>query len=512
MVEKGTFSPGESFDSYFWRKYNEFKGRDINKVKSFIVAILLLSGMARGEETEYLRVKGIVHLNSDISAGTLSPSKLVEMARDKGIKVVVLTDQALARGEYGIWPFRNIFHRVVERKSILKYGAGKYLGLLKDLRKTYPDMVILAGADVSPFYYWTGNPFKRDLTVHRWSEQLMVIGLNEVRDYRNLPLIANRYRREYGMGSLYQFWPISILFLGIFLFKRKSFHYIDERGKDFGPNSRLSRVMGGLIIILSLLSLANSFPFTTSLGFDQYHGDQGAKPYQRVIDYVNERGGLAFWSMPEAKLKERKGHIQFQSGPSLPNLLETENYAGFGAIYADNRTMHQPGREWDELLLAYCRGDRETPVWGIGESDYHDGPEEIDHTQTVLLLKELNREEVLAALRDGKFYAVRKSAEGELLLKKFTVMGINGGQVAHMGDELVSDGRVKIRMEGLQPGRGKMAVRLIKDGKLFRSFDSEENEFRYEVVDEVAQKGYYRLLISGSYGELISNPIFFTKR
>ena len=59
--------------------------------------------------------------------------------------------------------------------------------------------------------------------------------------------------------------------------------------------------------------LLNSIPFTEEV-IDQYESDQGAKPYQLLINYVNKQGGLMFWAHPEATYNE---YITSEQGNKL---------------------------------------------------------------------------------------------------------------------------------------------------------------------------------------------------
>ena len=52
-------------------------------------------------------------------------------------------------------------------------------------------------------------------------------------------------------------------------------------------------------------------------------------------------------------------------------LHESKNYAGFAAIYGDHITVTDPGKHWDRVLMEYCEGKREKPVWGISTADFH---------------------------------------------------------------------------------------------------------------------------------------------
>ncbi len=67
---------------------------------------------------------------------------------------------------------------------------------------------------------------------------------------------------------------------------------------------------------------------------------------------------------------------------------------------------------WDRVLMDYCRGNRAKPVWGIAGSDFHAAKDDVDLDtfQTVFLVENRGREEVLTALERGRIYAVRKTA------------------------------------------------------------------------------------------------------
>ena len=92
------------------------------------------------------------------------------------------------------------------------------------------------------------------------------------------------------------------------------------------------RIAGIVIAVVSILLVINVHPFRSS-PFDQYHGDQGIAPYQLLIDYVNEKGGMSFWNYPETKSGIRKmGPIFVHTAPYPEVLLKSKGYTGFASL------------------------------------------------------------------------------------------------------------------------------------------------------------------------------------
>jgi hypothetical protein len=155
-------------------------------------------------------------------------------------------------------------------------------------------------------------------------------------DYRNLPLPHRGFSTRYVKDLLPQCIILLIsLGLGIYLFFQ---------------HGRL-KVAGIMIGLISVALLINHHPFQSSR-FDPYHGDQGIAPFQDLIDYVNERGGLSFWAHPESnysKSGRKLGPIKLMTIPYADSLSEAKDYTGFSAIYGDEITITDPGKKWDQL-------------------------------------------------------------------------------------------------------------------------------------------------------------------
>ena len=106
---------------------------------------------------------------------------------------------------------------------------------------------------------------------------------------------------------------------------------------------------------------------------------------------------MVFWPHPEARstiaprsLFGGLVSVASETPPHSEDLLQTSGYTGFAALYADRITATDPGREWDQALSQYLNGQRQRPIWGTGDIDYHvDEPGgRIDDILTVFLVRE----------------------------------------------------------------------------------------------------------------------------
>ncbi len=447
---------------------------------------------------DYQQVTGLIDLRTTYSDGAHDLDFLVELAKERGFDVLFINDHDRMAMEYGISPFRNILRKREELPSVNSRGADKYLQNITEITRKYPDMIVIPGSESAPFYYWTGSYFKGNLTAQNWERHLLVIGMENPEDYRNLPVLHNGFSTSY----LRQLLPGSIIFLiplcfGIFLIIRGNY-----------------RITGIVILVFSSFMLIEYHPFKSS-PFDQYHGDQGYLPHQELIDYVNDRGGTTFWTHPEAQagMNARKGPIMVNTPPHPEALLMTEGYTGFASIYGTYITGTEPGKEWDRVLFDYCRGNRDTPAWGISTADFHkegESGEKLGNFPTVFLVKEKTKDEVLSALKQGRMYACRSGKNFQrFVLKDFSIFDSNTNNQAIIGEtiELRNEPVIRIRVSSSDQQARNIKIRLVRSGELINTF-SGTTPFVVNFKDDYFNPGekiYYRIDIPE---RLVSNPIF----
>jgi len=478
------------------------KPMHLKKQIIFIVALVFVTSFPV-MASDYIQVPGLIDLRTTYSDGELDLESLALLAKQRDFSVLFINDHDRLAMEYGLFPLRNILKKRVELNSINKKGSEKYLNGIKRIQEKYPDMIIIPGSETAPFYYWTGSYFKKNLTAHNHERRILIIGLENPEDYKELPILHNGFSNRYSKRAL----PLILFFvfplaLGIMLLKWKG----------------LSRIFGVVICGFSLLSMVNTDPFRSS-PFDQYHGDQGIAPYQEVVDYVDKRGGLTFWNYPETRSGVREMDPIFVNTPPYPEVLEqSRGYTGFAALYGDTISITEPGKEWDRVLLKYCRNERDRPVWGISTADFHKDAvsgEKLGNFPTVFLVSKKTKEEILFAMRQGRMYACRGKYPQHMVLDDFSVCSGGCKTRAVSGDEIVltENPKIHVFLSLKKPTKNRVKVRLIRSGELLEIFEgSLPMEINYEdKYFKPGKKIYYRIDARGC-GALVSNPIFVTFR
>ncbi len=452
----------------------------------------------------YIQVPGLIDVRTNFSDGAHTLEYLIKLAKKRGIDVLFINDHDRKVMEYGIRPFQNIIKKRVEEPSINKRGPENYLNMIETASKKYPDLILIPGAESAPFYYWKGSYFKKNLTACDWERHLLIVGLEEPKDYKELPILHNGYSTKYIFSAIpiASFLFLALLIVGLYMIKWKG----------------IIRYSGIAISILALLLVINNHLLKSS-PYDQYHGYQGISPYQLLIDYVNSRGGMVFWNHPETKSGKGKLGPIFRDTPPYPQvLIESKNYSGFSALYGDSTTIIKPGNIWDKVLIEYCSGRRANPVWGISSADFHregGAGEKLGNFPTLFLVKSKTKKDILDALKKGRMYACRGDADSSMLiLEDFSISDSKSSQKVVMGEEIFSKGypRINIRISMTDSEKGNsITVRLIRSGTLLETFSAETPlSMNYEDdFFEPGKKTYYRLDAIDKKGrKLVSNPIF----
>ena len=463
----------------------------------FIPAFILMAHSVTA--TEYSQIAGLIDLRTHYSDGELGLESLAKLAKSRGFDLLFINDHDRLAMEYGLFPLRNILKKRIELNSINKGGPENYLDGIRRAQEKHPGMIIIPGSETAPFYYWTGSCFEKNLTAHNHEKRILIVGLENPEDYKELPILHNGLSIKYLNFFLPEILTLAISFLlGLILLKWKGY----------------CRIAGIVISALSLLFLINTDPLRSS-PFDQYHGDQGINPHQLVIDYVNSKGGLTFWNYPETRSGVRKMGAIFVNTPPYPEVLShSRDYTGFASLYGDNITVTEPGGLWDRVLLQYCKGKRNRPVWGISTADFHkDGGagEKLGNYPTVFLVKEKTKKEILDAMRTGRMYACQAKYPQRMIVNEFSVCGSGCETMATSGAEIVlrEHPRIRISLSEKEASENNVKVRLIRSGLLIKVFEG-VLPMHIDYLDRYYRPGekiYYRIDARAD-GAVVSNPIF----
>ena len=285
----------------------------------------------------FIQLDGIVDVKTRFSRGCSTLQEVAEEARSKGVDAVIFGDQARDAVEYGIVPLERIIRKRNESPSILAMGAPAYIAEINDNDKQFEETLLISGAEVAPFYYWTGNVFSGNLVANNLGKHLFIVGFDTPEVYEQLPILDSNFSTRYATHYQQYFGGCVVFFLLFLVAFLK------------GYKKKLTRLIAGIMFLLVL----NNIPFRSS-PFSQYKGDLGVQPYQELIDYVNSNGGLVFWNHMEAPNEiKQKGRFSYKTEPYPKDLMLTSGYTGFQSV-ADSPVMQiEPGKEWDNVLGEY---------------------------------------------------------------------------------------------------------------------------------------------------------------
>jgi hypothetical protein len=448
----------------------------------------------------------------------LSLEALASRAEEQGLDVLVLTDNFTLRYDYGIRPFERLLKHQLAFPSVMEYGIGRFLDEVRTVRRRHPNLIVVPGVEVAPYYYWTGSLILGDLTMHDAQRNLLVIGLDRVEDYAALPArgnprsfvwdeqsLVNGLPLLLGMSALWVWWPA-----------RRHVHQ-GQRRRTFA-----------LLVLAGAAALGiHAWPLT-SPAFSSYHAGAGYQPYQALIDAARQRGGLVFWSMTEARDFSQHafgplGTVTVKTEPHPEALVLTSGYTGFGGLYQDTRRVVAPGGIWDQVLHTAAADPLAPAPTMIGEVAFHgfeDAGKDLDRVYTVLQVTERTEGGVLEALRSGHAYAVARGDEQTLLtLDDFRVTADPGGPLpgeppARIGDRLQVVAGAEILVHAAistadqRPHPAKL--RLIRSGQVIHQVEG-QTPLALDLADRAASAGQwliYRVEVTGKSGELLTNPIF----
>lgn len=484
--------------------------------RACLLGLALLAAPAGPAGAEELtQVRGVVHVHTDFTTGELPLDEIVQRARSQGIEAIFLSENYLVRVVYGLSPFRSLLSVREEEPSVLRRGVERYLAMVAAARQRDPGILIVPGVEVIPHYWWSGSSFDGDLTVHDLQKNILVFGLGTPAAIAALPATGSRATARYSVGSAVEALPVLLFVPGLLLLRRRPARrrlsnrvVVVEARRHWGS--------GGLLCAIAVGTLARGLPFTTD-AFSPYQ-DLGTAPYQELIDVVERQGGAAVWSFPDAFDYGEKRvlglRVTLKTDPYGDDLLRTFRYSAFGGAYEDTTRFPQLGGGWDYLLAEYARGERSRPAWVIGESGFHaEGKGKwIGAAETVFLVSAKSEAALVAALRRGRVYAVRRTDKTTTpVLDGFGVTA--GDAIGISGDTLtVPPGApVGVRASVRMSDASAQAIRvlLIKNGSVAQVW-SGATPFtieHQEVFD--GAPAFLRLEVrSSSLAYILSNPIF----
>ena len=458
----------------------------------FFTALLFCGNAAA--QPSYKQISCVIHVHSNFSEGNnKSIDEIAAEAKASGIDALITADKDLLQWEYGLWPLRNLIKKTIRQRSVLSSDPYKYLSAIRNAEQLNPGLIIIPGMESAPFYYWSGSPFNNDLSMLGWHKHLLIAGLEDPEAYMNIPVVSNEWA---GSFSLLTLWPL-IFLIPAFVFRR-------------------SKVVFFVFLAACLVTLADNYPFR-AYPFNQYNGQQGEKPYQNLINYVQNKGGLIYWAHPESpnnEIPQKMGMVNCSTSKYAESLLTTTGYTGFAIFSEGYKEAGCLGGYWDRALMEYCLGKREKPVWAIGEVDYGENSFRLDIIRNILYVTDITKTSVLEALRNGNCHVLWRAATWELTMNKFKIS--SGKNEAVCGQEIVYDGPVRIHnsIATSDDVQRPIKIYMVKNGALLKTIEiTTPAMFVFEDTAPLRDgMNYYRIFIDAGYANYIAtNPVFVKK-
>jgi hypothetical protein len=425
---------------------------EIKGIVISIVAIIYFVFSAPASAGEYFQEPVAMQISSTVSDGIYSLADIVDIVRQNNVKIVILGERDLMRWEYGIWPLRNVLKRRVEDKSLLQYGVRRYLDEIKKLQAANPDMLIIAGVESSPYYYWSGNPLSGSLVINDWHRHVLSFGFKNPADYERLPVVGNpsgaAYNQYQGdLGSLpYKRYVDYCAQHGALTF------WSHPEAENIDLNSGIKIATREYSDLLSRVDTYTGF-FIYYEGYKKVGAPEGLWD-QILEDYCAGRRKSPVWAAAGLAVDAGGGSLDGNlQGLRTMVILDALNQDAVVRAMAAGRM--------------YVALGKDAPVFILDEFSLNAGSD-------------------TAGM--GEMLQIRVSPSSS-----FIEVGIHGRFLRGQG--------------------GPVQIKLIRNAKVITILDAEGKDFSLSYRDETAPsgKGYYRAEISAERVKVITNPVFYNK-
>ncbi len=482
-----------------------------------LAALLLLLTPGLATAAQAIPIPAALHVHTTFSTGAEDLDGVARRARAAGLKAVLFTENYALTFEYGIEPLRGLLRWRERFPSLARGNLRAYLEAVRRARARHPDLILMPGLEVIPYYYWTGSLLDRRVTLHDGQKNMLVFGLERAGDLAALPMVGNR--RSF-RASEWAFALVTLLLAvsGVWVFRLRR-QRVEQWRQYRVRRERRHRLAGAALVALAMLLGANSL-LAGAPHWNPQRGPLGYTPHQAVIDAVERRGGATAWSLPEVRdlsVHQRAGiTVTVHTEPYPQALADTVGYTAFGALYRDTTSIEAPGGLWDQLLQEHLAGRR--PRWpvAVGESAFHfegQAGKTLDDAQTVFLATSATPAGVLQALRAGRAYAHLRAPEFALVLEAFTVNGAGLGETASA--DAGAAPRIVLALAASDGRPHAVEARLIRNGVVMAERKG-PTPLALTLEDGDAPKAgswYYRLDVRGEKGaRLLTNPVFVRAR
>ncbi|MFQ5582522.1 MAG: hypothetical protein ACE5F3_07865 [Mariprofundaceae bacterium] len=385
----------------------------------------------------------LIDVRSTHSDGAHDMDTLVEMAQERGIKVLAFTEHDRTGIRFGLAPVPAFLGYSLERPSLYTTGVQSFFSDLARMRSKYPHMGLIAGTESTPGYYWTGIPF-RDLTLHEAERHIITLGIETPTQVEALPSYDLRHAPGHPHLST-MFWGTMIVIALLLMLRRREW--------------------GAALLGLSAFALLLLFWPADKMDADA-----------EFIDIARQQGLFTIWAHPGTNSGVRAGPmgIQLDTPPYSKCVFIEPTADAFAAIYGDTDVNTVAGGPWDRYLMEYMQGRHAHPIWGVAAGDFHtqgEANEYLGNFPMDVWASSSAPQDVLSAMRGGHVVAWGLPKDRNLRMQQLSLTDERG---AHLiaGDENSVYGGVTVHIRlvetpaAIETADTIFPAELIVDGKV----------------------------------------------
>lgn len=414
----------------------------------FWLAVLLLAwstSLYAATVDKPVPIRMLMDVRSTHSDGAYDMRELARMAKDRGIQVLGIVDHDRKGIRFGVDPVPGILGYTKDLRSLHTTGLAPFFADLKKVRRSYPDMTILAGTESISGYTWSGIPFK-NLVLHNSERMLITLGEEKPEQIKALPSFTLRYVRGIPFVSI-AFWSVLAIVVLIPLLLRRRWN------------------MAGLLAALYAILIASLAMRPT------------IRPDVDLLDAAHKQGLFTVWAYPGTKSGVRQGPmgVKLDTLPYSRRVFTDPTADAFAAVYGDADSNTVPGGLWDMYLKDYMLGFHSHPIWAVSAGDFHrqgGSGEHLGNFPMDVWAMSNTPKAILAALRAGRMVAWRSPANRDLHVTSLYLQD-KAGRYLLPGDEAHVTSRVSIHITiaRLHPGPNMtppapLLTQIIIDGSI----------------------------------------------
>jgi hypothetical protein len=454
----------------------------------------------------------IMHVHTKLSSGEYSLPQLTQIATSQQIDAIFLSDGFIENIQYGLFPLRHILWARYINKSIISCGIQNYQTVVAEENKRQTNILYIPGLELTPRIYWSGSFLKNNLICHNHQRNLILLNIPGEETIQKLSIICGFMP---GRDAFIVF--ITRLVLAFFIIALIATIFIAPSiAHKAGYKTSVIRkamlfalLLPSLVLMIIINSIINFIPL-----YDIYSQDAPEKFEQKIIDELNQKNTLHFWAHPEAFDHHDfpKYHFSIDTRAYPEILFKTKKYTGFAGINEGANNIILAGKLWDTLLTKYTEGSLQSPAWCFGEMLYHyegQAGKKLSNVETVILSKDRTEKSLLAAVKNGQFYARRNYKSQKLILEEFSINGIISGDTLLFTSHSNAPIDIFLSANSIIPDE-PISISIICNG--LQIYTTKTNTPCYlNLTEHISESGncYYRAIITGKYPlTLVSNPIF----